>query len=274
MSAVNLTIEESSRVRYSVLSSTKFALSVAGALVVLVVAQAFLPLRWAYLAFDVAFAVTLGFAFFSLVNVSRAVRVSPWWVLTCATGAYLVAQIMLTGFRIEGAGAFPFPSVADGFFVSGQVLLIVGLLLMGAGYIRTQLPRGNALGYLAIIAASLLIGTLLWVFVVVPLWRSEQSAAFKVQMTTYIVLDVAMLTVAGMVMRLTAFFRGGDLAVGWAAVAIGCAAMAAGDALYALGTVAFVNGAFLVAYGAIAYGGLRHVETIDEILHQPPPRAT
>ena len=66
-----------------------------------------------------------------------------------ALTAYLIGDVVWTGY--EAAGASPYPSVADGFYLAFYPLMLSGLLLFGVGRLGrdARLRLGLDLGIVA-----------------------------------------------------------------------------------------------------------------------------
>ncbi len=62
------------------------------------------------------------------VRVHRPVRAKPWYVLACLPAFWCVGYLITEGYLLE-TGTYPFGTVADAFFLLGNVALIIGLSL-------------------------------------------------------------------------------------------------------------------------------------------------
>ena len=248
--------------------STSLGYAFAAAILALVVVRSvWLTPPTALYVFDVANLAGLALAVFALriaaSTAGEGTAGTSLRLLFWASVAYLIGQTLLFVFRLaDGAGDIPFPSIADAFFVLGQVMFACGLALYVISIVRVGLPFGGTVVYIG--AAALLAGAALVVWtVLIPLWvSSAKTLGFKQVITTYVFMDLILLGAALSALRVGVLMRGGAIASGWIAMAIGFIAMTVGDVLYAAGEDTAVPFFFVVAYSGIAFGALRLQEAI------------
>jgi hypothetical protein len=192
---------------------------------------------------------------------------TAWRVLLVGWTLFLLGEASLVVIRaFSTTGVIPLPSAAEAFFIPGQVIILVGFALHLVAYIRIGMPLGGTT-FLVMAAVAAVVG--LWVVfgVLTPVWMSPtESFAGKATTTTYEALDLLSLMTAVPLFRIALLCRGGSIAGGWAAIALGFALMMVGDLLFGLHQEVPAGFAFVGSYTAIAFGVIRHRETIGRIL--------
>jgi len=199
------------------------------AVTILALVSGWLDQRGSLILFDCVAVVALAVATWALWKVARAVGPSgaatmAWRLVSVGVGIYALAQAILTAYRLAGPEAPPFPSSADIFFVTGQVLIAVGLVLHIIAYARTGLPLGSAVSYVIMYVIAGAVSIYLIRTLDVPMWAdASRPMGEKVLNTLYHILDLLTLFAAMGVFRIAVVLRGGSLATGWAAIAVGFA---------------------------------------------------
>jgi hypothetical protein len=92
-----------------------------------------------------------------------------WWLLGAACGAWMLGEIIWTGYDLAGTGGPPVPSVADIGYLA-FIPLAVGALLSHPGLRERAMRQARTLFDGLAIGVALLF--LSWTFVLGPLWRS------------------------------------------------------------------------------------------------------
>lgn len=182
-------------------------------------------------------------------------------------GVYLIllgqCTLMLMRFANESAKA-EFPSLADVFYVAGQILFISGLSLHLLAYARSGLPLGSRSSYVEMyLVVAVLVGYLTWKLNL-PMWADPANTfGWKTINTTYHVLDMLTLCAALGLLRIALVFRGGSIAVGWAAMATGALLVMIADMLFGIGVDhRYAALVYLAAYVSLMFGAMRHREVI------------
>jgi len=162
-----------------------------------------------------------------VVGVRRYRPGTPWAWLLIAGGvaSWLVGDIVWVAYEL--AGAVPYPSLADVFYLAGYLWVTAGLIL-------AVVRRGRSLNLRALLDAATIAvaaGFMAWIYLVQPtLADSSITTAEKVVTVAYPVADLLLLAVAAR------FVMGAR----WRVVALrllvaGLALTLVGDTLYALG---------------------------------------
>jgi hypothetical protein len=190
-----------------------------------------------------------------------------WRALFAGWASYLVGQACFCALRITGGtDTVPLPTVADVFFVAGQVLVLVALALHLVAHARIGLPPGLAT-FLVMALVVAAVGAWVGVGILAPLWANPaESAGTKAMTTIYEALDLLTLAAAVPLFRIALLLRGGPIAQGWAAIGLGFAFMMVADLMFGLHHEIAAGYAFVGSYTAIAFGVIRHRETIGRIL--------
>src|SRR5262245_20285995 len=114
----------------------------------------------------------------------------PWAVLGVATAFTLAGWLMYWGV-VQGLDPQPFPSIADGFWLWGYVLMYVGLILT----VRTHSPRFDRGAWLDGAAGVLALGALSAAIVFQPMLETTGgTAAAVITNLAYPVADLVMLS--------------------------------------------------------------------------------
>ncbi|MEW6363101.1 MAG: hypothetical protein AB1714_00525 [Acidobacteriota bacterium] len=256
------------RVRYS----SVVAVIAAIALLVLLLAArgAWLEPRVWLRTYAVTALVTLVAAAVSFWQVSHATgggtaASAAWRVLFAGMAIFLLGHAHLTYQRFVSPTAdTAFPSLADVFFVVGQTLLIAGLVIHLIAYLRTGLPVGHRLSYVLMYVIVAVVVAYLTAKLNLPMWDDvTRTFGWKMVNTVYHVIDMLTLCVALALLRMALLFRGGALAQGWAAIAVGFVFMMVADLTFGIGVPAEYSAlGYFASYASITYGVVRHREVI------------
>ncbi len=221
-------------------------------------------------AYAVTALVTLIAAAVSLWQVSHATgggtaASTAWRVLFAGMVVFLLGHAHLTYQRFMSPTAdTAFPSLADVFYVAGQTLLIAGLIIHLIAYLRTGLPVGHRLSYVLMYLVVAAVVAYLTVKLNLPMWDdATRTFGWKMVNTVYHVIDMLTLCVALALLRMALLFRGGALAQGWAAIAVGFVFMMVADMLFGIGiSTEYSAMGYFASYASITYGVVRHREVI------------
>lgn len=202
---------------------------------------------FAFFAFRLSAAVAIVFA----VRRHRPFRPTAWLILGGAVA--LTALGDATWVWLELQGLEPFPSVADGFYLSASVLFAVALLMLGR---RDELDYG-VLGDALIVGISAAV--LAWAFLIAPFVHDVTlTMSGRVISIAYPATDVVLLV---LVLRLV-FLRGARLGA-HLLLLLGMASLLAAHVVYALGNIdgwyapgGVVDGIWLVSFALLAAAAL------------------
>jgi hypothetical protein len=163
----------------------------------------------------------------------------------------------------------PIPSVGDGFFLAGYVLLAAGAIR----FVRVYTTSGMSLGpprellILGVIAA-LVLGGVGWVLLG-PLLRAPRPLPEVLVTAGYPVLDFAVMIPMALLVRITLRFRGGRVWTVWASILAGFTLLAAADTLFArldlLGAAwldPLLDPLFMAGYALTAYGAALQFDVV------------
>jgi hypothetical protein len=188
------------------------------------------------------------------------------WLVSFAIGeAILVVYVQLL--RVEP----PIPSVGDGFFVAGYLLLVVGLAWFSLVYATSGLPLGSRYEPPLVAAAALLAFGLAGAKWLAPLANGTHSTAETTITLLYPALDAVVLVPTAVLARITSRFQGGRVWTIWATILAGFVSLAAADTMFAYYDLAAVTAAwldsltditFVVGYTLIAFGAARQYELL------------
>jgi hypothetical protein len=190
-----------------------------------------------------------------------------WRLLLAGIITYMVGQICINVLRLQlGTGDVPFPALPDVFFVIGQTLFAAGLWCHVVAYVRTGFPTGGLLGYALMYGLVSAGASVCVVYLLVPLWSDpNQTEGMRWMTSAYEGYDFITLCAALALLRFALIFKGGAIAIGWAAVALAFVFMMIGDLLFGLRMENYSGFPFLMSYGLLAYGALRHQEVLARI---------
>ncbi len=187
-----------------------------------------------------------------------------WMLLFGGVSTYFAGEIVFTTHRFVTISQVIFPSVADLFYVSGQLLIVAALLWLILAYSNSGLPMGSPSSYLILLVVVASLAAFLVGRFTLPMWADPSfSYGWKLVTTIYSSLDLATLCAALVLLRVAILFRGGVVAQGWAAIAVAFVFMTAGDTLFGIGVDERYAGlAFLASYASLTFGALRHAEVV------------
>ncbi len=119
-------------------------------------------------------------------------RPSPWLLVACGLTMLVVGDLIINGYEPVLGQPLPFPSIADAFFLAGNLTVVAALVLL----IQTRVPGGDRGGLIdaAIIATA--AGVLSWVFLMNP-YASDPTLSMSQRLVSmaYPLIDVLMLAV-------------------------------------------------------------------------------
>ena len=197
-----------------------------------------------------SFAVLLVFAG---VVIHRPARRTPWLLLGSGLALMAVGDWIWTALELF-TDSDPFPSVADAFYLTGELVLAVGVL----GMLRGRLPESDRSGILDALILATGFGVLCWVWFMGPLSVGATSAVELGVSLAYPIIDVALLGILG---RLA--MSAGPRVISDRLLLVGMGAFLVGDlgfawleqrGMYAEGSV--VDVAFLIALLAFVVAAL------------------
>ncbi len=181
-----------------------------------------------------------------------------WWFIAAACTAWTAGETMWGVYELVLHHPNPFPTVADGFYLSAVIPVAIGVFLLPGSPSR-PIRRYRAIVDGLIIALGLFLVS--WVTVLGPaVAGSADSVLSKVLTVTYPVTDVAVFTIAVLVMSWAP--RGARLTIGL--MGAGLMAIAIGDTgfgylqnlnIYSTGNP--IDIAYPLAYSLIALAALR-----------------
>jgi hypothetical protein len=199
-------------------------------------------------------------------------RSRPAWMLLAGWLSCFAIGEAILALHVHVLGTEPpVPSVGDGFFVVGYLMLVAGLLWFARVYVTSGLPLGPA--YEAPLTAAAAIAVLgvvgaLWL---APLARSSHWNAERGVALAYPVLDFVVLVLTAVLARITSRFRGGRVWTVWGAILAGFVSLGVADTLFAYLDLAGVtsldpltDATFVVGYTLTAFGAARQYELLAE----------
>ena len=183
---------------------------------------------------------------------------SAWHLFAVGMAGQFVGQSVLFYHVVMGHGSV-FQSAGDFFFVAGTLAMIVGLAGFVRAYVASGFPLGHSGQLWAVGVGAAVLGTVL----VVPLLRPVIAAAVppveKALNVAYPLLDLLMLVPALLLLWIGSRFRGGRVALVWAAMVGGILFTAIADVVFGyfsnLGRTdlkAALDVLYLLAYGCLA----------------------
>lgn len=178
-------------------------------------------LLWAILLLDAAMIAALVFG----VHVHQPSRTVPWRLMTAGAGVYFVGNVFwcLSEARYI---TLPYPSIADALFLSGHVLLFIGLGLL----IRSRTHGRDRSGFLDTFILVGGVGVLAWSYLIDRYLDDPSiSLAAKLASIAYPLAGLSMLAIA---VRLV--FLPGARRAAAAFIGLALAAQLTADTLYSL----------------------------------------
>lgn len=124
------------------------------------------------------------------VRVHRPRQRTPWFLLAAWIAASAVGDWMWV--LLESLGVAPFPSVADIFYLSGMILLALGVV----GLLRGRIPGGDRAGLTDAAVVAVGAALLSWTFVMQPQVSDPDASLFEIAVAlAYPILDVLLLAI-------------------------------------------------------------------------------
>ena len=123
----------------------------------------------------------------------RPARARPWHTAAGGLLLLVVGDVILNAYESVLHVPLPFPSVADGFFLVGNLTVAIGLVLL----IRSRVPGGDTGSLIdaAIVASG--AGVLAWIFLMAPYAADPSLSLIQLLASlAYPFMDVLMLAVA------------------------------------------------------------------------------
>lgn len=159
------------------------------------------------------------------VRIHRPRRPLPWYCLAAGAALFVAGDATWDLYELV-LHVDPFPSVADGFYLSGYVPLIAGLGLL----VRRRTTAGDRAGLIDATIVATGLGILAWIYLVNPQATDpELSIAGRLIAISYPIMDVAL---AGLVARL--LVGAGARTASYRFLAAAVAGQLFADALFAL----------------------------------------
>lgn len=203
-----------------------------------------------------------------LLDRSNAVR-PAWSLLTAGMLCNVIGQAILAPYQLS-AGASPFPSPADLFYVLAYPLIGAALVRFVRAYHEAGYPMGSRAERVGLLAVASIACASLAVAALRPVVAADLPPLDKALSTAYPLLDMALLIPLSLLLRTTWHFRGGSVGTAWIVVLSGFVCMCAGDVLFAYFTALgrtgldpFIHAAYVLAYGLIAAGVRRHLALVE-----------
>ena len=219
--------------------------------------------------------------FFLALATASAIRVArtlgsahpargAWWLFAAGLSLFCLGQATLVVYQLLLQVPTPFPSIADPFFLLGNLALVPALILQLLAWKRAGLPldpRRDLLG--AGVATAAALATVL-VLALRPVVAAGGPAIEVALNLAYPVCDAFFLLPTVLLLRLTWRLRGGTAASVWSSVLVGLVGLAAGDIAFAYLTGvglarldSVVDLLFIAGYAAIARGVLRQLDLLS-----------
>ena len=125
------------------------------------------------------------------IRVHRPPDIRPWLVF--AAGLALTTAGDWTWVILERVyGLEPFPSIADGFYLAGTALVVLGVGWM----VRGRIPDGDRAGVLDALIVSVGVGLVSWIFLMGPIVADASASLAEIGFAlAYPMLDILLLAV-------------------------------------------------------------------------------
>lgn len=199
-------------------------------------------------------------------------RARPAWMLlfgwlACFSIGEAILVVYVHLLRVEP----PIPSLGDGFFVAGYLMLVVGLAWFARVYATSGLPLGPRYEPPLVAAVAVVVFGVAGAKWLAPLAHGAHSTAETAITLTYPVLDAVVLVPTAVLARITSRFHGGRVWTIWASILAGFVSLAAADTMFAyydLGAAAVAwldplnDITFIVGYTLTALGAARQYELL------------
>lgn len=237
-----------------------------GGAAVVIAAYPFVPLLVRPWFFD-ALSLAAGLGMVAAIRARRFPRPLPWLLIAAAQLAFGVADLTFDMLRLV-LRVEPFPSVADGIYLVGYVLLAAGLVLL----IRRRCREADMAGVLDAAIVTVGVGVISWLFIIVPIATDASlSLTERLVAAGYPFADLLLLA---LLMRLG--FTPASSASASRLLAVGVFAQLIADTGYAAGVLVDLSSAgstgldmlWLAAY-ALTLAALLHPAA--SALDTPPP---
>ncbi len=171
-----------------------------------------------------------------------------WFFFSLGTGLWVLAEVSWAYYYFALQIAIPYPSIADIFYVSGYLPILVALSL----YLKT-FSGGMSRGRMAASILSIVCAASAAMYFVLPIeFAKAEPAVTLFTDLLYPVLDLVLLSLAILCL---AIFVGGSIAKWWAIFGGAIALYVVGDEyfLYKVATGTYYNGGFDDAIFLVAY---------------------
>ena len=129
---------------------------------------------------------------FAGVVIHRPARRAPWLLIGTGLALMATGDWIWTWLQTV-AHINPFPSVADAFYLTGELVLAAGIL----GILRGRMPGSERSGILDALILATGFGVLCWVWFMGPLAVGASSAVSLGVSLAYPIIDVALLGILG-----------------------------------------------------------------------------
>jgi signal transduction histidine kinase len=199
----------------------------------------------------------------------RPAQPAAWWLLGAGTGVIVLGDAVFYGRKLVWH-APPFPSVADGFYLAGYLLVAAGLLVL----IRRRSPRRDWAALLDGMIIAVGVGLLEWVLVAAPSIRDTSlDLAQRSLALAYPACDVLLLALAARLIIVP-----GRRSAAYPLLLAGLGFVLLADVLVAVGAfaeaqaggVGLAEAGFLVAYVLVGAAALH--PSMVALAEPAPPR--
>ncbi|HNX65578.1 MAG TPA: hypothetical protein PKH02_01775 [Bacteroidales bacterium] len=161
---------------------------------------------------------------------------TSWLMIHTGIALYFIAEItygVLEVFEIVDMDV-AFPTIADYIWAIGYIPIVVGLLMMFTGYLKSGLPMGHTKLYCCVAPLVLILLSVVFYFLLIPIFRDpESSGLVKFFYIFYPVADLFIVIPAVLLMYITHLFGRGIISKPWKYLAFGFMLFTVGDLLYA-----------------------------------------
>lgn len=117
----------------------------------------------------------------------------PWWLLVLGTALQALGDLTWAIYELVLGVISPFPSVGDIFYLTGYLVLFIGILLL----LRTQTELMNNAIRIDITIISLAVGVVVWIFLIDPkINHTTEPLLNRLLASAYPVVDLLILASA------------------------------------------------------------------------------